>query len=190
VRTGEKIAGAAGIALILIMFIFKWYGIEAAGIEIPDADANAWEAFSLIDLILFVTAVAAIGLAYLSASQQRVDLPVAASAIVAGLGILSTILVIYRILDTPGDLGAAGEIADIDITREIGVWLGLIASAALTYGAWRAMQEEGTSLGAEADRLQDRYRGSETAERPATETPPPPPASSGEPPQGGGPPAA
>ena len=26
---GEKIAGVSGIALILIMFIFKWFGLKA-----------------------------------------------------------------------------------------------------------------------------------------------------------------
>ena len=121
---GEKIAGASGLALILIMFIFNWYGVEVGGESVPDSGANAWEAFGFIDIVLFVTVAAAIGLALISASQTEVGLPVAASAVVAGLGILSVILVLYRIVDTPGDLGAAGELLDVNVTREIGVWLG------------------------------------------------------------------
>ena len=36
-----------------------------------------------------------------------------------------------------------------------GVFLGLIASAGIAYGGWRAMEEEGTSFGDQADRIQD-----------------------------------
>jgi hypothetical protein len=66
---GEKIAGISGVALILIMFIFSWYGVELAGESVPDSDANAWEAFGFIDIVLFITVAAAIGLALISASQ-------------------------------------------------------------------------------------------------------------------------
>ena len=167
---GEKIAGASGIALILIMFIFNWYGIDVGGESVPDSGANAWEVFSFIDIVLFVTVAAAIGLALISASQTQVGLPVAASAVVAGLGILSVVLVLYRIIDTPGDLGAAGAFLDVDVTREIGVWLGLLAAIGVAYGGWRAMQEEGTSFSEQADRF------SAPDEGPGV-TPPPPPSS-------------
>ena len=56
--------------------------------------------FSFIDIVLFITVAAAIGLALISASQTEVGLPVAASAVVAGLGILSVILILFRIIDT------------------------------------------------------------------------------------------
>ena len=174
---GEKIAGVSGVALILIMFIFSWYGVEVGGESVPDSGANAWESFSFIDVILFITAAAAIGLALISASQTEVGLPVAASAVVAGLGVLSVLLVLYRIIDTPGDVSTASALLQVDVgvTREIGVWLGLIAAVGVAYGGWRAMQEEGTSFGEEADR----FRGPD--EGPG-EAPPPPPSSAPPPP--------
>ena len=184
---GEKIAGASGLALILIMFIFSWYGVEVGGESVPDSGANAWEAFGFIDIVLFVTVAAAIGLALISASQTEVGLPVAASAVVAGLGILSVILVLYRIVDTPGDLGAAAELLDVNVTREIGVWLGLIAAIGVAYGGWQAMQEEGTSFGEQADRLREPDEAPGAPPPPAPSAPPsssPPPSS---PPPGGAP---
>lgn len=146
---GEKVAGASGVALILIMFIFDWFGVEGFG-------ANAWEVFGLIDLILFVTAAAAIALAVMSANSSSVNLPVAPSAIVAGLGILSAVLVAYRIIDPPGGGAASvgGISIEVEIGRSIGVFLGLFATAGIAYGGWTAMQEEGTSFGEQADRLQ------------------------------------
>src|SRR5690242_8620852 len=109
---GEKIAGASGIALILIMFIFKWFSlsVSSGGLGgVPGFSAevsrNAWGSFGFIDIILFITALAAIALAYTSASGQTVSLPIALSAIVAGLGILCVVLVLFRIIDPPNFSG-------------------------------------------------------------------------------------
>ena len=163
-RTAERIAGIAGIALILIMFIFDWFGANFAGVS-GVVTANAWGSYGFTDIVLFITALAGIALAYLSATRQSVALPVAASAIVTALGILSLILIVISIISPP-DLGFTGR---VDHTREAGVWLGLIATAALTYGGYLAMQEEGTTLGREADRLRGRGGGS------SSPPPPPPP---------------
>jgi hypothetical protein len=124
---GERIAGISAIALILIMLIFDWYGPSGAT---QLGGTNAWESYSFIDIILFITALAALGLVYLSASRQQLNLPVAGSALTVGLGVLSLILILFRIIDTPSyDLPFGGSIAT---DTKIGVWLGLIATAALT----------------------------------------------------------
>jgi hypothetical protein len=143
---GEQISGIAGIALFLIMIIFKWYGVKvsAGGLTGEGGTQNAFESYSFIDIILFITAIAAVALPLLSAAQADVGLPVAVSAIVAGLGILCVILIIIRIIDPP-DLEQGGiSVSDVpgaDVTRKIGVWLGLIASAAVAYGGWRTNAE-------------------------------------------------
>ncbi|HYU60110.1 MAG TPA: hypothetical protein VEK39_05070 [Solirubrobacterales bacterium] len=155
VPRGALIAGISGVALFIIMF-FSWFGAPEANIvtpaggiqidlgEVPGADttANAWQSFDFIDIVLLVTVIVAVGLAVMSAMGSSVNLPVAASALTAGLGILATLLVLYRIIDPPSD-------AD----REFGVFLGLIACAGIAVGGWLSMQEEGTSFGAQADRF-------------------------------------
>jgi hypothetical protein len=142
------IAGISGVALFIIMF-FSWFGAPEAEIvtpaggieidlgEVPGADttANAWQSFDFIDIVLLVTIIVAVGLAVMSAAGSSVNLPVAASALTAGLGILATLLVLYRIIDPPSD-------AD----REFGVFLGLIACAGIAVGGWMAMQEEGATF--------------------------------------------
>ncbi|MGH2951927.1 MAG: hypothetical protein ACRDKX_07790 [Solirubrobacterales bacterium] len=183
-RTGELIAGVAAVALFIIMFL-PWFGFDVGGGEVAEdlgiavpevsADFNAWESFDFIDLVLLLTIIVAVGLAVATAMAQTVSLPVAASALTAGLGILSTILVLYRIINPPGE-------AD----REFWVFVGLIAAGAIAYGGWRSMQEEGTSFGAQADRLQDRTGG--PSDRPPPPPPPPPPSGTagGPPPPPGG----
>jgi hypothetical protein len=160
-RTGEKIAGAAGIALILIMFIFDWYGLKGAS---DLGGENAWEAYSFIDIILFLAALSGIALAFVSGSQTRVNMPVALSALTAGLGILGTILVLFRIIDTPS-FDFLGH--SIDTSVKVGVFLGLISVAGVAYGGWRAMQEEGTTFSGERDRVRHTR---------ASGGPPPPPS--------------
>lgn len=159
---GEKIAGIAAVVLFFDMFIFDWFGfggsVETIVGEVEvGGGANAWQAFGFIDIILLLTIGAAIAVAVMAANASDVNLPVAGSALVAGLGILSVILIIYRIIDTP--FGA---------DREIGVFIGLLAAAGIAYGGWTAMQEEGTSFGDQADRFQ----GGGSQDPP----PPPPPA--------------
>ena len=148
VPRGALIAGISGVLLFISMF-FSWFGAgtaevvtPAGGIEIdfgevPGADTtfNAWQAFDFIDLVLLAAVIVSVGLLVMSAMGTSVNLPVAASAITAGIGALATLLVLYRIIDPPGD-------AD----REFGVFLGLLACAGITVGGWLSMQEEGTSF--------------------------------------------
>jgi hypothetical protein len=190
---GDKIAGGAAIALLLIMFIFKWFGVEAeqniAGID-SSITWNAWQAFSFIDIILFITILAALGMAYVHASRTDIDLPVSLSVVVTALGILSTLLILFRIISPPdfeiGGFDLTGE--GLNNTREIGAFLGLIAAAALAYGGWRAMEEEGTSFGEAGDQLRDRNDGPGAGPGAGgpppggTGAPPPPPAGGTAPP--------
>jgi hypothetical protein len=195
---GEKIAAGSGVLLFIVMF-FSWFGasgdIEALGQAVGvDTSFNAWQSFDFIDLVLLVTVLAAVGAAAAKAADARIDFPL--SAVVTGLGGLSTLLVLYRLIDPPGDA-----------SRKFGVFLGLILAAALTYGAWLAMQEEGTSFQDAADRVgggrgpgsgagdrdtyappsaDDPYAAPPPAGDEPREAPPPPPP----PPSGGAPPTA
>jgi hypothetical protein len=195
--TGEKVSGVAGILLFLIMILFSWFGIEVAGFGSPEG-ANAFEAFDVIDIVLLITAIAAVALPLMSATQATVDLPVALSAIVALLGAISVILIVFRIISPP-DFGIPGSVdvgfgevdTGADTTREIGVFLGLLAAIGVAAGGWLAMQEEGTSFAEQRDRVAGGRGpgpgpggGTGTGAPPppgpgAAQQPPPPPASGG-----------
>jgi hypothetical protein len=181
-RTGEKIAGISGLALLLVMFIFDWFTYGEGAFSVG---GNAWDTMELIRFILFLAALAGIGLAVMSASQTQVNMPVALSALAAGLGGLSVLLVLFRIISPPdfgiGDIADAAG-ADFNVGRSIGVFLGLIASAGVAYGGWVAMQEEGTSFSAQGDRFQG---GGGPPPPSSGGTPPPPPSSGGAPPPSG-----
>ncbi|MFL5839928.1 MAG: hypothetical protein ACJ77Z_05700, partial [Thermoleophilaceae bacterium] len=140
---GELIAGIAGLVLLIDLW-FKWYGVKVSGAGgvlknfSIGVSANAWESFGFIDILLFLIALIAIGVAVLRAIDRMPDMPYPPATLVTGAGALALLLILFRIIDTPVDThGVDG----IDVTRKIGVWLGLLAAAGITYGGWRAMQE-------------------------------------------------
>ncbi len=56
-----------------------------------------------------------------------------------GVGLL---LVLFRLIDIPApDVPAAAE-SSVDFGRKIGLFLGVLAAAGITYGGWRANEEE------------------------------------------------
>jgi hypothetical protein len=173
--TGEKIAGGSAVLLFIFMF-FDWFKVEVSGSDglfSVSEGGSAWQAFSTIDIILLIVVLVAVGVAVLRISN----------AVVAILGGIAVLLILYRIIDPPLDT----DIPGVDISRSIGIYLGLLAAAGITYGGYRAMQEEGTSFGDLGDNLSNRGAGTTPPQQPpaATPPPPPPPPSSG---QGGPPP--
>ncbi len=143
---GEKIAGIAGIVLLISLWLAWYSGAKVNGIEVPGAgSASGWEALSLIDIIVFITAVVAIASAFLAANEGDAGLPVALSAVVTALGALSVLLILFRIIDVP--TGDIPDGVDVSIGRGFGIFVALIAAAGVTYGGYLGMQEEGTSFG-------------------------------------------
>jgi hypothetical protein len=142
-RLGEKIAAGAAVLLFVLMF-FDWYSVSVDAGPLGDfsVGGSAWQVFGFIDLYLFVVILAAIALAVLTATERTPALPVTASVIVTALASLGTLLVLYRLIDTP-----VGDVPDgVDVGRTIWAFLGLIAVAAIAYGGYLSMRDEGTSL--------------------------------------------
>ena len=121
---GELVGSVSGLGLLVVSFL-PWY--SAAG-----QDVTAWEAFSVIDILMAVAAVSALSVGIVAFGRISVSYPVAGSAVTTGFGALALVLIAYRLLNPPGG-------GDVD--REIGAWLGLIAAAGITWGGWLGMQE-------------------------------------------------
>jgi hypothetical protein len=185
--TGEKVAGGSAVLLFIFMF-FDWFKVEVSGAGFVGGSlgGNAWEWFSWIDLLMLLTVIVVLAVVVIRLSDAVFEPPVSLNAVVAVLGGLSVLFILYRIIDPPGASESFGGVS-VDVGRQIGVFLGLLAAAGITYGGYRAMQEEGTSFGEIGDNLSNRGGpGAGTTQPPAaTPPPPPPPPSSG---QGGPPP--
>ena len=126
-RAGEWLAGAGGV-LLLVSLALPWY--EAGG-----GDVSGYEAFSVVDILLVAVAAVAIALAVLQATQTTQALPVAFGVLTVTVGVIGTLLTLYRLIDDPGEVSSP----------RLGAWLGLLAVAALTAGGWRSLANEHVS---------------------------------------------
>jgi len=174
-NTGEKIAGVSAVLLFIFMF-FDWFGVEVSGGgfsgSVPGAGGSAWDALDFIPIVLVVAIVLALVNVALRLSDSPYEPPVSLNTVVTVLGVLSALLVLFRIVDPPS-FGSFGGVS-VDGTLEFGIFLGLIAAIGIAYGGYRAMQEEGVSFSDAADRL--------SGGGPGASPPPPPPPAGGTPP--------
>jgi hypothetical protein len=203
-RRADQIVGAAAIAFFVILFFFKWYGISSnvtsiSGVNVGGGNVtrSGWDTFTNSRWIWIITIIVALGSVVLVASQRKLELPLQPGVIVAGLGALSTVFILYRIIHHPTASASFGSFhASVGI--KLGIWLGLIAALAITYGGYLQMQAEGTSLADVREQASDAFSGITTAaggtsssastEEPAAPaTPPlPPPATPPAGPESGG----
>ncbi len=185
---GEKIAGVSAILLFIFMF-FEWFGVEVSGVggfsgTISGEGGNAWDTLDFIPIVLVIAIVAALVLAGIRLADSPLEPSVPLSAIVAVLGGLATLLVLYRIVFPPS-FGSFGGVS-VDATLSVGIFLGLLASAGIAYGGYSAMREDGITFGDVADGLSRGGGGSGGGGHPAASAPPPPPPP--QPPAGSPPP--
>lgn len=185
--TGEKIASVSAILLFVFMF-FEWFGVEVSGVggfsgTISGEGGNAWDALDFIPIVLVLTIAAALGVAALRLSDAAYEPPISANTVVTVLGVVSVLLILFRIVDPPGFASVGG--ISVDATLSIGIFLGLIAAGGIAYGGYSAMREEGVTFGDAADRLSSgggAHGGGTTPQPPpppqqppSSSTPPPPP---------------
>jgi hypothetical protein len=184
--TGEKIAGGSAIALFIFMF-FNWFGAEVSGVggfsgTISGEAGNAWDTLDFIPIVLLITIIAALVMAGLRLADSTAEPPVPMSTVVTVLGVISVLLILFRIVDPPS-FGSFGGVS-VDATLSIGIFLGLIAAGGIAYGGYSTMREEGVTFGDAADRLSGggSGAGSHPPQPPSATPPPPPPPSSQAPP--------
>jgi hypothetical protein len=128
----QWLTGAAGLVLLIALWL-PWFG--ALGLT-----ATAWESLSFIDLIAALTGLGAIALVVVTATQSAAALPKRFAAILMWLAIVAALLILFRLLKPPEtDITLTGGGADV--TRKIGVWIGLLAAIATAVFAHRSARD-------------------------------------------------
>lgn len=125
-RRGELLAGTAGVLLLVFLVAGTWsshYGTSRTG----------WQLLTNLRWLLVVTSVAAIALAAAQVARRSPAIPVTLSMIVAVLGVISVLALVYRVL-----ISAPAH-------EQAGAFLGLLSALGLTYGGYLSLREEGIS---------------------------------------------
>jgi hypothetical protein len=128
-KNGQKIVLGAGILLIINLFL-PWYRVDFG---IVSASINAFDQF-LAWFGSFLAIAAAVIIALKVFGNMKINAgPLKAEHLAFGLGVLGFFFILLKLL------------VDLEYMF-IGIWLGLIASALLAFGAFLAMKEEGLAV--------------------------------------------
>jgi hypothetical protein len=129
--TGQKIALGAGVVLLIDLFL-PWYSID---IGIASASANAFDAgfFAWFGSFLAIAAAVLIGLKVFQEGEGVSLGTLKTEQIALVLGGLGTFFILLRLITETDFLG-------------FGIFLGLIAAGAITYGSFMAMKEAGLEM--------------------------------------------
>jgi hypothetical protein len=140
IRVGALVSATSALALLVIMFVMEWYGV--AGVPDPSAvrpavstAENGWHGLTVTRWVLLATIVASIGAVVLHASQRAHGNKTDTSLIVAALGALSAVLLIYRVLIV---LPAPTRVID----QKLGAFLGLLCALGIAWGGYEAIREQ------------------------------------------------
>jgi hypothetical protein len=150
-RYCDRVTAVAAIALLVFLFLFKWYGYtgssqSATGVNVTAGESiNGWHAFTINRWIWLLTAVFALLSVAISAGVLVLERPLRRGPPVAVLGALSTLTILFRIIHHPVASPGIG-ILHPSAGVKLGIWLALIAAVAITYGGCLTMREEGLSL--------------------------------------------
>ena len=137
-RPADLAAGAAGVALLVVLFL-PWY--EPRGTAVPAGATgyaplgrlSAWEALSVIDILVALAALAAIAIVVVTATASGPAKPVASTVVATVATGIALLLVLFRALDPPQDF-----------VRCYGVWLGLAVAVLMFVASFAAMHDERT----------------------------------------------
>jgi hypothetical protein len=152
--TGDKII-AGGAILFLISMILPWYTASVKGVPgFGGGGSTSHNGFSyfLFGILPLILAIAMVVLIYLMRFQPNTNLPkpgpLTWSQVFLGAAGLSLLLVLLRLLLT--DKFGTGGFVDsaVEFKRGIGLFLALIAAAAMTAGAFLKFQAKEDDAGA------------------------------------------
>ncbi len=126
-RRGELIAALSALVVLVLVFAVPWVSFASPGGGHTSADA--WTSFPTLRWPLLVVAVLGLLLGYLQAATSAPALPVALDVVLLTLAAITAVLVLIRLVAGDGSPLAGG-------------WAGLVASGALTAGAFMSLRQE------------------------------------------------
>jgi hypothetical protein len=152
-RVGEWITAISGIALFASLFLPWWrapveglqYGRPMDGVRYGDvvrADMSAWEALSVVDLLLAVLAVCAVSIWIVTALARNTGPGIGSQALLVPFAVIMGIVCLVRVLNVPDGFPLA-ELVDV----RYGAWIGLLATLGVLVGDLIAMRDERLSKG-------------------------------------------
>lgn len=146
---GEMISSISAILLFVFMF-FHWFGAKAVNtsnllfaVQAGGPGKSAWEALDYTPIFLLITVIVTLVVAAIHlVSAGRLSVPV--NALVAILGLVSILLILFRIIDPP--IFYVETTITIEGAVQLPIFLALFAAMGIACGGCLGMREEGISF--------------------------------------------
>jgi hypothetical protein len=142
-RFGDVIAALSGVVLIIALFL-PWFRVTGETPELAGGETrehSAWAAMALIDKLLLIAAVVAIGLAVLRVVGTPARWSVSPELVALIVSVFAVLLVLFRLARVPS--GLFPDVPELSVTREIGIFVALAATLGMTLGSWLSWRGEG-----------------------------------------------
>jgi uncharacterized membrane protein YhaH (DUF805 family) len=140
----------SAIFLFVFMF-FHWFGVKAVNtsnllfaIQSVESGKSAWEALDYIPTVLLITILATLAVAALRFTDALRKVSVPVNAVVAILGLVSALLIGFRIVHPP--VFYVEPTITFEGAVQFPIFLALLAAAGIACGGFLAMREEGVSF--------------------------------------------
>lgn len=145
-RGGHWISSVSAILLFVLM-LFHWFGVKLVNnsnllfaIQSVEPGKSAWEALEYIPIVLTITIIVTLAVAALRRVNAFPKPSLLVNSLVAILGLVSMLLILFRIVDPP-TFGVEETITS-EGTVQTPIFLALLAAVGIAFGGWRAMREE------------------------------------------------
>jgi hypothetical protein len=152
----RRIVAVGAVALAVFMFFFNWYGGSVTGLSVgahligATVSTTGWQTFTVSRWVWLLTILVALGSVVALSNGYKDDGPLPLSALVAALGALASALIVIRILHHPGP-SLHGISVRISYGIKTGIWLGLVAALAITFGGYVQTRPEKPKTVKDAD---------------------------------------
>jgi hypothetical protein len=131
-RLGELISAGCALALLILLLATAWYGV--AGVPDPtyarpavSGTETGWDGLTDVRWVIVLTAIVAVGAIVLRISQREHGRQTDSSRLVTALGLLCSVLLIYRVLIV---LPSPDKVLD----QKLGALLGLGCALGIALG--------------------------------------------------------
>jgi hypothetical protein len=141
---GDLVAALSAVLLVVSMFAFAWFGFDglpgrgSLGSAVASAE-DAWHGLSVIRWLMTLTIAAAIGSVVIHVRPVSRQLVAAARLTVLTLGVVSFVLVAYRVL-------IALPTPDRVVDQKLGAFLGTIWALGIALGGYESVREQRARL--------------------------------------------
>jgi hypothetical protein len=156
----RRIVAVGAVALAVFIFFFNWYGGSVTGLSVgahligATVSTTGWQTFTISRWVWLLTILVALGSVVAQSNGYKDDGPLPLSALVAALGALASALIVIRILHHPGP-SLRGTSVHISYGIKTGIWLGLVAALAITFGGYVQTRPEKQKTLKDADPPED-----------------------------------